>query len=312
MAVLELEGRAAAGEREQLEAEADPERRERAGARPVQLLDRRPELRRVARSVADEKPRDGSAVPSFRDLVVVREPQHRDAPDKKCANDARLDTAVEERDERALPRPVEDRLGDRDLRDQRLVGVGRGLGEAPRELLRARPSVRRADVEDPPEHPMRPDVLGEAAGVDPEMPGTPSSSSQRSSDRSFCQWLGRVVEPDDDPADLDVGVLQELGESERVAGVRARHAVVPQQREGEREDLAPIGRVGQRLGIPDHAGREDDLPGVRGGPSEAPALEPGPVLQVEGPGQFGWRWVRRHVPVGTQRDRGNVSGLTLV
>ena len=59
-------------------------------------------------------------------------------------------------------------------------------------------------------------------------------------------------------------------------------AVVAHEGVGQDEDLAPVRRVGEGLGVADHAGVEDDLAGDGGVGPERPGLEGGGAVgQVE-------------------------------
>lgn len=49
------------------------------------------------------------------------------------------------------------------------------------------------------------------------------------------------------------------GQAQLVRFLLGRHAVVAHQREGEHQDLALVGRVGQRFWVAHHAGVEDHL-----------------------------------------------------
>ncbi len=65
----------------------------------------------------------------------------------------------------------------------------------------------------------------------------------------------------------------------RIHHPSTRDTVVPEERIGEREDLAAEGRIRERLGIPDHAGGEYDLTDAARSRTEADAVEPTPVLE---------------------------------
>ena len=112
----------------------------------------------------------------------------------------------------------------------------------------------------------------------PRIPGTPSSSSQPSSERALDQWWGVVGTAGDHATDLDLPALEDR-ESIPVQGVRGGHAVVAQERVGEGQDLPTEGRIRQRLGVSDHAGREDDLADPSTGGAETGAIETKPVLE---------------------------------
>mmetsp|Transcript_103902 Transcript_103902/g.294059 ORF Transcript_103902/g.294059 Transcript_103902/m.294059 type:complete len:443 (+) Transcript_103902:4314-5642(+) len=98
--------------------------------------------------------------------------------------------------------------------------------------------------------------------------------------------LGGVVRPsegvvgDDHRLDVDPLALEVREEPEGVA-LLVWHAVVPDQGEREHQDLSGVGRVRQRLGVPDHAGVEHDLARRRALVAEGEALEGGAIGQLQ-------------------------------
>src|SRR5208282_6935047 len=109
VAVLELEGRGASGESEELVAEADPEGRERSRGRSPKLGDGRAELGRVPRSVPNDQARDPPALPLRWDGFVVRHSEHAHAPVEQRPKNARFHPAVENGDEGPGERPEQGR-----------------------------------------------------------------------------------------------------------------------------------------------------------------------------------------------------------
>ncbi len=80
--------------------------------------------------------------------------------------------------------------------------------------------------------------------------------------------VGRVL-ADEDGCGLDPAGLVVAGD----------HAVVPDERVGEKQDLTAVRGVGDGLLVADHARREDDLAGDLAPSGEAPALEGRPVFE---------------------------------
>ncbi len=111
----------------------------------------------------------------------------------------------------------------------------------------------------------------------PWTPGTSSSRSHSSSGTPALPMVGRGRPAHDHAPGLHLGTL-EAGKAVRVPVVR-RNAVVPDQRVRERQDLATERRVRERLGVPDHPGREDDLPDPPGRGAETGPIEARPVLE---------------------------------
>ena len=91
------------------------------------------------------------------------------------------------------------------------------------------------------------------------------------------------VGADDQSRDVYLVGFEVAGQSVLVASGVVRHAVVPDEGEGEHEYLPPVGRVGERLGISHHAGVEHHLAGDRGGGgAEGPAGDAdGAIVQVQ-------------------------------
>jgi opacity protein-like surface antigen len=107
------------------------------------------------------------------------------------------------------------------------------------------------------------DFLGEHAGVDPADPRHALSLQPRA-ERLHGVPVGVVVGVvlDDERLGVDLVALERVGqalgvEALGVGGRKARHAVVANHGGSAREELARVRRVGQGLGVPDHAGLED-------------------------------------------------------
>lgn len=80
---------------------------------------------------------------------------------------------------------------------------------------------------------------------------------------------------------LEVGGLEIL-EKTVLVPLGRRHAVVADQGLGEDQDLTTVGRIGQRLGIPNQRGGEDGFTGDVGASSEGLAVEDRTISDREG------------------------------
>ena len=83
------------------------------------------------------------------------------------------------------------------------------------------------------------------------------------------------VRADDEAGDVDAVRLKVLGQAVVIDDGLVGDAVVAHEGVGQDEDLAPVRRVGEGLGVADHAGVEDDLAGDGGVGPERPGLEGG-------------------------------------
>ena len=94
----------------------------------------------------------------------------------------------------------------------------------------------------------------------PWIAGMPCATSHSPSERvrGPVRVEGRVVR-DDERRDVHARRLEVARQAVRVDDVLGRHAVVADERVRQHEDLAAVRRIRQRLGVPDHAGVEDDL-----------------------------------------------------
>ena len=79
------------------------------------------------------------------------------------------------------------------------------------------------------------------------------------------------VRAHDQPRDVYLVGLEVTGQAVLVEDGVVRDAVIPDEGEGEHEYLPPVGRVGEGLGVPHHAGVEHHLAGARGGGAEGSA-----------------------------------------
>ena len=274
VAVAQLVGAQAEGQREDLAAQADAEDGQPGVQHPAHRVHRVRGRGRVAGAVAEEHPvrvggQDG--------LGAGRGGHHEDlaAPGREVARRSGLDAQVDSH------HPVPDgavradrvRLGRADHPGQ--VGPGHlRAGQYPlQQPLRAvlhgadgRP--HRALLADPPGQ--RPgaadgdagDALGAQVGI--QVTGGPPAGGEPG-------WLAHHVAADPDPAGLGVFVV-DAG----VADVRGGHG----------DDLAAVRGIGQRLLVTGHPGVEDHLAERLAVRAEGRAVQRGAVLQDE-QGGFG-------------------------
>ncbi len=79
------------------------------------------------------------------------------------------------------------------------------------------------------------------------------------------------VRANDQPGDVYLAGLEVTRQSVLVEDRVVRYAVIPDEGEGQDEYLSAVGRVGECLGVPHHAGVEHHLAGARGGCAEGSA-----------------------------------------
>ena len=267
MAELELVGRAAGGQRQDLVAEADAEERDagaekaadrgHGGGRPL----------RVARAVGDDDALRREGQDALR-IGVRRDAHDGDAAPDEGPDDVHLDAAVDEDDRPPGLGVVDADLRRRDLGDE-VAGVG--IGDFPGLAPQAGRALRTvAGGEEAGHDAVDAELLRQGPGVD-------------AGDRRDAVLAEPVVErlPRRGVRGMGAELRHDIAGDLRPVRLEAGRvdAVVADERIGLAEDLAAIGRVGDALRVADDPGIENDFPPGLGDRAEAYALEDGPVRQ---------------------------------
>jgi len=273
--VLELDGPAAGSQSQQLVAETDAEDGNLGGLhQTLQVVDSVLAVGGVTGAVGDEDTVE--VVGNLVDRVVEGEDCDASAATNQAAQDVLLHTAIDDSDVGGGVRSadVEGLLG-ANLTDQvDLLGIGEGLVLIGIVLL--------ADGDTGEGGTLLTQIGDNSTSVDARngrdtLTGTPLS--QRLDSSPVGVLLGNIGH--DDTGGLKVGGLEVF---QKTIGVllRRRHAVVADERLGEDQDLATVGGVGQRLGVPDQRGGEDGLSGDVGAGTKGLAGEQGAITDGEG------------------------------
>lgn len=264
--VLELDGAGTSGQGQELVTQADTEDGKLGGLhQAAQVVDGVLAVSRVTGTVGDE-----DTVEVVGDLVdgeVVGEHGNTGATADQATQNVLLDTTVDDSDVALGVRSanVEGSLG-ADLADEvDLLRVGKGLILVGIVLLTHGDTGQRRTL--------LPQVGDDFTGVDARdgrnaLTSTPFSKTLDS--RPVAVALRSIG--NDDTGGLQVGRLEIL-EQTVVVLLEGRDTVVANEGLGEDQNLAPVGRIGQRLGVTDQRGGEDGLTGNVGAGSEGLSVE---------------------------------------
>ena len=258
MAEGQLVGLVARREAEQLVPEADAEH----ARAPEQVADRRDlldERLRVAGAVRQHHAVEAGEVVGVGD---VREHRHRGARLPQPAHDRRLGAVVDDRHPHAAVLVVDGRRDRRDGRDERLALHRRLLRDQLERLVGAEivlvgdgGGAHRAGIADAEDELARVELLerDDALRGQPLRPGIAAAAAhQRGLDPGLRRLEPRVVD-----------------------------AVVADHRRREGDELAREARVGDRLLVAGHGGREDGLAERDAGGADRAGREDGAVLEGE-------------------------------
>jgi len=252
VAVLELDRLGAGGEGDELVAHAYAHDGDLRGLEELaEVVDRGRAVGGVTRAVGDEDTIE--VVGDLVDGVVEGEAGDAGATRHQAAKDVLLDTAVDQGNVHVAERraDVERSLGGHTADEVDGLGVDVRLIFIGIVLL--------ADGDAGQRGTLLAEVCHNLAGVDARdgrdtLTSTPLGQRLNSSPVAVLQ---RIV-LDNNARRLDVGRLEVSEQAMLVAGGRG-DAVVANQRLGEDEDLAAVGRVGHRLGVSNEGGGEDCL-----------------------------------------------------
>ena len=272
VAVLQLDGFGARGERDELVAHANAHDGDLGGLEELaQVVDGLCAVGGVAGPVGDEDAVE--VVGHLVDGVVVGEAGDAGAAGDEAAEDVLLDAAVDEGDVHVAEggADVEGGLGG-DAADQvDGLRVDEGL-----VLVRV---VLLADGDAGERGSLLAEVGDHLAGVDAGDGGDALASAplgKRLDGGPVAVLQGVVL--DNDTRGLDVGGLEVAEQTVLVTG-SGGHTVVANQRLGEDEDLATVGGVGHGLGVSDERGGEDGFTRDVGLGTKRLSGEDGAVLQ---------------------------------
>lgn len=254
VAVLELDGLCAGGERDELVAHADAHDGDLGGLEELaQVVDGLGAVGRVAGSVGDEDAVE--VVGDLLDGVVVREAGDAGAAGDEAAEDVLLDTAVDEGNVHVAKgrADVEGCLG-RDAADQvDGLGVDEGLVLVGVVLL--------ADGDAGKGGTLLTEVGDDLASVDAGDGGDTLASAplrERLNGGPVAVLQGVVL--DDDARGLDVGGLEVAEQTVLITG-SGGHTVIADEGLSEDKNLSTVGRIGHRLRVSHERGGEDGFTG---------------------------------------------------